>query len=311
MKKTMLDPQVHTREAGGVALDEHPATDQATGESTQPETVTLRLLHVEDNPADALLMQEYIRGILPDITFDTAVRLSEVTAERVAAVDCALLDLSLPDASGLDALLALRSMSEDLPIIVLTGFDNMELGLTAVRDGADDYLLKNHVDGYTLERAVQYSIERRRLMLQLAKSAAEAIVATATSITADAATDEALKRVGEGAAGDQPPVALNAAEGTHQVAVRIDRDSHEFVLSCDSCGWEAERGPDHVHSWSSRSLELTLLHHVDFERNAQAAAVAPVDPSVQAAPSASEPAQAPERSTVGRRSMFRPRDWVA
>lgn len=306
MKKPALDVQVLSRADTGFGKDQRHDQEQesATSAPTQPETVTLRLLHVEDNPADALLMQEYIRGILPDVTFDTAVRLSEVTRERVEAVDCALLDLSLPDASGLDALLALRKMSEDLPIIVLTGFDNMELGLTAVRDGADDYLLKNHVDGYTLERAVQYSIERRRLMLQLAKSAAEAIVATATSITADAATDQALRLVDEGAAGANPTAAVKAAPGTHAVAVRIDRDSHEFVLSCESCGWEADRGPDHVHSWSSRALELTLLHHVDFE--GQARSQVPVSP---AAPAVTDDAKT--ASSVGRRSMFRPRGWVA
>lgn len=269
-------------------------------EEEQPETPALRLLHVEDNPGDALLMQEYIRGILPSVTFDTATRLSEVTEERVAAVDCALLDLSLPDASELDALLALRKMSEDLPIIVLTGFDNMELGLSAVRDGADDYLLKNHVDGFTLERAVQYSIERRRLMLQLAKQSAEAIVATATSIIADAATEDALRRVDESGPGTPSTRAPRAAAGTHEVAVRIDRESGEFVLACQSCGWEADRGADNVHSWSSRSLELTLLHHIDFEGHAR-----------REQPAASQPAPGKEQSSVGRRSVFRPRDWVS
>lgn len=288
MNKLALDQQLRPSETAGPSAEEG-----------LPEAVTLRLLHVEDNPADALLMQEYIRGILPSVTFDTAARLSEVTEERVAAVDCALLDLSLPDASGLDALLALRKMSEDMPIIVLTGFDNMELGLSAVRDGADDYLLKNHVDGYTLERAVQYSIERRRLMLQLAKQAAEAIVATANSITADAATEDALRRVDGDTSGTPESAPPKAAAGTHEVSVRIDGDSGEFVLACQSCNWEADRGPDNVHSWSSRSLEVTLLHHIDFEGHARNQVPAPPPPAAK------------EQSSVGRRSVFRPRDWVA
>ncbi|HYP45884.1 MAG TPA: response regulator [Propionibacteriaceae bacterium] len=280
-----------SEEAAGISgLAAAPAKPQA-----EAATTTLRLLHVEDNPADALLMQEYIRGILPSVTFDTADRLSDVSAERVRAVDCALLDLSLPDASGLDALLALRRMSEDLPIIVLTGFDNMELGLSAVRDGADDYLIKNHVDGFTLERAVQYSIERRRLMLQVAKSTAQAIVATATSITAEAATEEALRGADDGES------EAKAAPGTHEVAVRIDRDSQEFVLSCQSCGWESDRGTDGMHSWSARDLEVTLLHHIDFEGAARR--------QRRERPQASSVQQ--ERSTIGRRSVLRPRDWVS
>jgi CheY-like chemotaxis protein len=121
------------------------------------DATVLRLLHVEDNPADALLMQEYIRessrqwnmelpggGPSPgqpayrSVEFDLAERLSELTPARALAANCAILDLSLPDATDLQALVSLRAMSEDLPIIVLTGFDDLEVGLSALRYGADD-----------------------------------------------------------------------------------------------------------------------------------------------------------------------------
>lgn len=267
-----------------------------------PETATIRLLHVEDNPADALLMQEYIRAVLPTVDFDTAERLAEVTAERVAEADCALLDLSLPDASGLEGVVRLRQLSEHLPIIVLTGFDDMQLGLSAVRDGADDYLLKNHVDGYTLERAVQYAIERRRLMLQLAQSAAEAFFATTSMIDADSATEAMLERVLK----EEAARASHAALGTHEVSVRIDRSSSEFVLQCRSCPWESTNesdGPFGVHSWASRSLELALLEHIDFQRTE-----ADVEDAAAAAEAA---AQAKNVSALNRRSIFRPRGWIA
>jgi CheY-like chemotaxis protein len=116
----------------------------------------LRLLHVEDNLADALLVREYLIDVLAAVQFDTAERLAELTPERAAATDCALLDLSLPDASGFDAVVALRRMSAALPIVVLTGYDNLKAGLAAVlRDGADDYLLKSHADGHALERSIR------------------------------------------------------------------------------------------------------------------------------------------------------------
>jgi DNA-binding NarL/FixJ family response regulator len=243
--------------------------DVATAVS-EPEAV-MHLLHVEDNAGDALLMQEYVRGVLPSVVFDTAVRRSELTPARADAADCALLDLSLPDASGLDALIMLRSMSEVLPIIVLTGFDNMELGLAAVRDGADDYLLKNHVDGYTLERAIQYAIERRRLVLQLVTSAASAAIATANAFVADAAAEMALRDGDQRVAEEQASVGRGSASvssmaalGTHEVLVRIDEASGEFALSCQSCSWEADRGSDDVHSWVARSLDQVLLQHIDF-----------------------------------------------
>jgi DNA-binding NarL/FixJ family response regulator len=127
----------------------------------------LRLLHIEDNASDALLAQAYIRSVIPDVVFDSAVRIHDVTADIADAASCAILDLSLPDASGLEALHALRQLSPDLPIIVLTGFDDLDMGLSAIRDGAEDYLVKNYVDGDSLQRAIRYAMERRRLTAAL------------------------------------------------------------------------------------------------------------------------------------------------
>lgn len=232
MKKPMPDTRVPsgTTDTDGIeaavlgASQPDTGSEGFTGESTRPRPVTLRLLHVEDSPADALLTQEYLRDLVPDVAFDTVTRLSEVTIERVEAADCALLDLSLPDASGLDALLALRAMSEDLPIIVLTGLDELTLGLAAVRRGADDYLLKNHVDGHTLERAVRYAIERRGLMLQLAESAAETILATAPTVTALAAASSVFRLMDEHAASD--PSTAPAQAGDDKTTAPTDHESH-------------------------------------------------------------------------------------
>jgi DNA-binding NarL/FixJ family response regulator len=144
-----------------------PASLESIPES--PRLGGLRLLHIEDNASDALLAQSYIRSVIPDVVFDSAVRISDVTADIAAAASCAILDLSLPDASGLEALHALRQISPDLPIIVLTGFDDLDMGLSAIRDGAEDYLVKNYVDGDSLQRAIRYAMERRRLTSALTR----------------------------------------------------------------------------------------------------------------------------------------------
>jgi DNA-binding NarL/FixJ family response regulator len=138
----------------------------------QTRQVGMRLLHIEDNASDALLAQSYIRSVLPDVVFDSAVRICDVTPDVAAAASCAILDLSLPDATGLEALHALRAMSADLPIIVLTGFDDLDMGLSAIRHGAEDYLVKNYVDGDSLQRAIRYAMERRRLSSALASQPA-------------------------------------------------------------------------------------------------------------------------------------------
>lgn len=210
-----------------------PDTGQLGSERARP-VAARRLLLVEDNLADSLLTQAYLRDVLPGVEFDTAARLGELTPERADTADCAILDLSLPDASGLEALAALRAMSQELPIIVLTGFDDLELALDALRHGAEDYLIKNHADGYTLERAIRYAVERRRMTLDLAGAM------TRTSAT-----------LGE-------PVL-----GTHEVAVRVDEETGEYALRCMSCDWEPDHGND-AHSWTDRALDTVLPDHIDF-----------------------------------------------
>ncbi len=281
------------------------APTQARAEPAPHEAKPIRLLHVEDNRADALLTQEYIRAVLPTVEFDNAVRLSDVTPELVGAADCAILDLSLPDAEGLEALVALRAMSDALPIIVLTGFDNLELGLAAVRDGADDYLIKNHIDSYTLERAVQYSIERRSLMRELISSAAETTVAAAATIAADAALAAAaqLALVGFDQDWRTAAGAQNVAVGTHQVAVHIDDETGDYTLVCQTCDWESNDVSDDVHSWAARSLDVALLRHVTLGDKAEAGPALDADAaSSPAAHSATEP--------VSRRAAFNPRGWL-
>lgn len=127
----------------------------------------VRVLHVEDSRTYAALIQAYILNSQPEATFDTVHQLSDITPERAAAADCAILDLGLPDASGLEALVVLRAMAPKLPIIVLTGFDDLSLGINALREGAEDYLVKNKVDGQSLTRAIGYAVERRRITLAL------------------------------------------------------------------------------------------------------------------------------------------------
>jgi diguanylate cyclase (GGDEF)-like protein len=78
-----------------------------------------------------------------------------------------LLDLSLPDSFGLDTFAKVYAHSPTVPIIVLTGNDDQMLALSAVKGGAQDYLVKNRLDRELLVRSMQYSIERKRYQVQL------------------------------------------------------------------------------------------------------------------------------------------------
>jgi diguanylate cyclase (GGDEF)-like protein len=82
--------------------------------------------------------------------------------------DCVLLDLALPDASGLEALLATRTAAPQAAVIVLTGNDDEKLPLQALVEGAQDYILKSDANAATLDRAIRYATERKRQENELA-----------------------------------------------------------------------------------------------------------------------------------------------
>jgi PAS domain S-box-containing protein len=123
---------------------------------------SIRLLLVEDNPADARVVERHLKDAgLNECTCDWVQTASDA-AQRLQSVeyDLVLLDLGLPDASGLQALRALRAVADLTPIIVLTGSDDYKQGLVAVREGAQDYLEKRRVNAGMLSRIVSYSVER-------------------------------------------------------------------------------------------------------------------------------------------------------
>lgn len=132
----------------------------------------LRLLLIEDNPGDARLVREAVRDSKDArIELDHAERLDAgLRSLAEGAPDAVLLDLSLPDASGLDGLLKVQAAAPQLPVVILTSLADEDLAAKAVRSGAQDYLVKGRVDGESLMRAVRYAIERKRAELgRLAK----------------------------------------------------------------------------------------------------------------------------------------------
>jgi DNA-binding response OmpR family regulator len=77
--------------------------------------------------------------------------------------DIILLDLGLPDSVGLESFKATLNKHPAIPIIILTGLANEEIGIQAIRYGAQDYLVKGEFNGKLLVRAIQYAIERKKL----------------------------------------------------------------------------------------------------------------------------------------------------
>ena len=121
------------------------------------------VLMIEDNPADAEIIREEL-AMASGVSFEleTASNLADgLTYMEEHPVTGVLLDLSLPDSHGIETFKRTRERAPDLPIVVLTGNEDEELGLQAVREGAQDYIVKGHLKGAGLARAIEYAIERK------------------------------------------------------------------------------------------------------------------------------------------------------
>jgi signal transduction histidine kinase len=125
----------------------------------------MRILLVEDNPGDARLVQEFLAEIgSPTGELTHAMRLSEAQdALARGGVDLLLLDLDLPDSTGLATLTSLAAATVDVPVVVLTGMEDGDVAVEALRLGAQDYLVKQRLEPADLERSIRYAVERKRL----------------------------------------------------------------------------------------------------------------------------------------------------
>src|SRR3972149_9364547 len=127
------------------------------------------VLLIEDNPGDARLIREMIAED-PDAPFE--LRCAERLAQGLERLSdgetgLVLLDLSLPDSFGLETFTKVYAHSPTVPMIVLTGNDDQTVALSAVKGGAQDYLVKGRLDRELLLRSLQYSIERKRYPVEL------------------------------------------------------------------------------------------------------------------------------------------------
>jgi len=200
-------------------------------------------LLIEDSPSDAFLFQELILQSHPKMKLHHAERLQDgLELLRDPAIELVLLDLSLPDAQGIETVSRTHSAREDAAIIVLTGLDDESTAVQAMQEGAQDYLVKGQVDRTLLARAIRYARERKRtekaahrFTLERAARAravederrarflAEASRALASSLDQDA-TLSAVAKLSVPAIGEGCLIDLEAEEGGVRRVVAVSLD---------------------------------------------------------------------------------------
>ncbi len=129
----------------------------------------VKVLLIEDNPGDAELIREMLRStpgftVQPEVAEDLASGLDRLGEEHF---DLVLLDLGLPDSQGVETLVRVDSDAPGIPIVVLTGIADEDLGTELVRRGAQDYLVKGRLDNELLIRSLRYAMERNHLQMEL------------------------------------------------------------------------------------------------------------------------------------------------
>lgn len=131
--------------------------------------MTVRVLLVEDEDADAEYTKRQFRQLGPEFALDRVSSMESALASLDAnEYQLVLLDLGLPGTYGLSALKKVCAVCSELPIIVLTGHDDQTTALAALREGAQDYLVKGKSNTDTVIRAVRYALERGRLQAERA-----------------------------------------------------------------------------------------------------------------------------------------------
>lgn len=143
------------------------------------ESRRLRILIVEDNPDDAELLQVQLRLWATDFEIVCVDRLSQAVARLAECrFGLVLLDLGLPDSQGLDSFLEIQRIASDIPIVVLTGNADPELGTRALDAGAQDFLPKG-TEAAWLARAIWYATERNKLQRRLERALVKSRVSEA------------------------------------------------------------------------------------------------------------------------------------
>jgi signal transduction histidine kinase len=134
---------------------------------------TANVLLVEDNAEHVEFMEQLLAVAHGVASFRLRVAdtlKAGLDSLRSGGVDVILLDLNLPDSDGLETFIRIVEAAPDIPIVVMSGINDVGLAIETVQLGAQDYLVKGHVDNHLLIRSLQYAIERKRVQLQLKKS---------------------------------------------------------------------------------------------------------------------------------------------
>jgi signal transduction histidine kinase len=212
------------------------------------------VLLVEDNPADALIVRQTL-GNGHDARVEHVQTLTDAMSRlETGGIDVVLLDLGLPDSQGLGTFSAFHARWRDTPVVVLSGMKHDDVGLVAVKEGAEDFLSKDDLNRPLLERALYYAVERKQLkvaLLQHERRHSQELERQVTERTALAEKRTAQLR----------EMSRALAQSEQRERQRIARFIHDglqqlLVTASMNLGRAARQSPDEQHQSIDRVQEI-------------------------------------------------------
>lgn len=138
----------------------------------QPEKKEFRVLVIEDNAGDFTLVEDFLREQIQDPCIVQAKTFKEASSILSAGTtfDVILLDLTLPDKNGNELIGGILQLSAECPVIILTGFSDMQFSIQSISLGVADYLLKADLNGWLLYKSIIFCIEEKKRLQQIKES---------------------------------------------------------------------------------------------------------------------------------------------
>ena len=128
----------------------------------------LRVMLVEDLDEHVQLLEQLLAAQADLFRVEVVGTLADALCRLTrATADVVLLELTLPDSEGIETFESIAEAAPELPIVVMSGIQDVTLALETVHRGAQDYLVKGRVDHNLLTRSIQYAVERKRAQIEL------------------------------------------------------------------------------------------------------------------------------------------------
>src|SRR5258708_21977025 len=136
------------------------------------ESHPIHVLLIEDNEEHVTFLRQLLASSAAgQFELHTAGEVGRgIERLKDGGIQLILLDLSLPDSDGLETFIRVIEAAPEIPLVVLSGLNDVALAIETVQLGAQDYLVKGHVDNHLLVRSIQYAVERQRAQLQLKRA---------------------------------------------------------------------------------------------------------------------------------------------